>query len=156
MKTTRIAVVCLLVASLAACESGREKERAGALIGAGLGALIGSQIGGGKGTYAAVAIGTLAGAWAGSEIGKDLDAADRRKAQETTQVSLENASTGQTRTWKNPDSGNSGSVTPTRTYQTAKGENCREFETTINVDGAEETAYGTACRQSDGSWKIIE
>lgn len=32
---------------------------------------------------------------------------------------------------------------------------CREFTRTIVIDGEEQTAYGTACRQSDGSWKIV-
>lgn len=157
-KTTRIFLAFALVASLfvSACESGKEGETAGRLVGAGLGALIGSQIGGGKGSTVAIAVGTLAGSMIGAEVGKKLDEADRAKAQEVTQVSLENSQTGQTTTWKNPDTGNSGSITPTKTYKTSEGQNCREFETTVTVDGAEETAYGTACRQPDGSWKIVE
>ncbi len=33
---------------------------------------------------------------------------------------------------------------------------CREFTSTIIIDGVEQAAYGTACRQSDGSWKIVD
>ncbi len=33
--------------------------------------------------------------------------------------------------------------------------NCREFTKTIVIDGQEQTAHGTVCRQSDGSWRIV-
>ncbi len=45
---------------------------------------------------------------------------------------------------------------PTRTYQTASGENCREFESTVTIDGREEKATGRSCRQPDGTWKIVQ
>ncbi len=32
---------------------------------------------------------------------------------------------------------------------------CREFTRKIIVDGAEQLAYGTACRQPDGTWRIM-
>jgi len=32
---------------------------------------------------------------------------------------------------------------------------CREYQQTITVGGRTERAYGTACKQADGSWKII-
>ena len=31
---------------------------------------------------------------------------------------------------------------------------CREYQHTVTIDGKQEKAYGTACRQPDGSWKI--
>ena len=62
---------------------------------------------------------------------------------------------GSTRKWNNPNTGNSGSVTPKRTFQTASGENCREYEHTIMVDGKSEIAKGTACRKPDGTWHVI-
>ena len=37
----------------------------------------------------------------------------------------------------------------------AGAQDCREFQTTITIDGREQPGYGTACRQSDGSWKIV-
>ncbi len=148
----------LAVLLLAGCADmqNNPKQTLGTIGGAGIGALIGSQVGGGKGQLAAVAIGTLAGAWAGSEIGKSLDKADKLYAQRTAQDSLEYNKTSQSSTWRNPDSGHSGTFTPTRTYQTAGGANCREFETTIYVDGRDETGVGRACRQPDGSWKIVQ
>ena len=66
------------------------------------------------------------------------------------------APVGQTITWNNPNSGNSGSVTPVREGKAASGEYCREFQQTVTIGGKSENAYGTACRQPDGSWKIVE
>ena len=71
------------------------------------------------------------------------------------QYSLENAQTGHSSQWKNPDSGNSGTFTPTRTYQTDSGQYCREYQQEILVGGEKHESYGTACRQPDGSWKIM-
>ncbi len=155
MKLTRFALPMALVLALAACAPGQvNKQTGGTLIGAGLGALTGSQIGGGRGKLAAVAIGALAGAYLGSEVGKSLDRADRLAMKQTSQTALENNPVGRASSWSNPDSGHSGTVTPTRTYQTASGGPCREYQQTVTIDGRTEQAYGRACRQSDGSWKI--
>ncbi len=157
MNIKRITLTLMAVLFFAACADtqDRPKQSIGTLLGAGVGALAGSRVGKGDGRLAAVAIGALAGAWAGSEIGKSLDKADRIYAGRTAQNSMEYNKVGQTSTWNNPDSGHSGTYTPTRTYETANGQNCREYETTINVGGRMEKAFGRACRQPDGTWKII-
>jgi len=157
-RISSLSVVVLLVASLAACESSQNapKQTVGTLLGAGVGALVGSQVGGGKGKMAAMVIGTLGGAFLGSEVGKSLDSADRMMMERNAQSSLEYTKVGTSTAWKNPDSGNSGTFTPTRTYTATKGDTCREYESTIYVDGREETATGTACRQADGTWKITK
>jgi len=150
------AVMAALI--LAGCTNDAQnnpKKTMGTLVGAGVGALIGSQMGGGKGNAVAIAIGTLAGAWLGSELGKSLDAADKAYMERSTQDSLEYSKTGSPVAWNNPDSGHSGQVTPRDTYQNPQGQYCRRFEQTIFVDGQEEAAFGRACRQPDGSWKIV-
>ncbi len=155
---TRLFAAVVLAVPLIACQTLQDnpKQTGGTLLGAGLGALIGSQVGSGKGQMAAIAVGTLAGAWAGSEVGKSLDKADRAYAERTAQNSLEYAQVGQSQAWRNPDSGNSGTFTPTRTYQTPDRQNCREFETTIYVGGKQETGTGRACRRPDGTWQIVQ
>ncbi len=40
--------------------------------------------------------------------------------------------------------------------QTASSENCRQVTQTLNVDGKDVVKNVTACRQSDGTWKITE
>ncbi len=131
------------------------KQTIGTILGAGLGGLVGAGVGSGKGQLAAVAIGVLAGSYFGSEIGKSLDSADKAYMDKSAKDGLEYSKSGTTTAWKNPDSGNSGTFTPTKTIQTSVGNNCREFETTIYVEGKEETATGEACRQEDGTWKVI-
>ncbi len=136
------------------CESGREKEIGGLLVGAALGGFLGSQIGGGGGAIVATGAGVFLGALIGGGIGKQLDEKDRLEAQRATQSALESSRSGQTITWTNPDTGNSGTVTPTKTYQKNSNEYCREYQQTITIGGKTEDAYGTACRQPDGSWKV--
>ena len=91
----------------------------------------------------------------GGAAGNYLDQRDRQLAAKAAQSALETAPSGTTTAWKNPDNGNSGAVTPKRTYQTASGQYCREYTQTINVGGKKQTSYGTACRQPDGQWKIV-
>ena len=152
-----VALSTSILMGLSACADMQEnpKQSLGTLLGAGLGALAGSQVGSGKGQMAAIAVGTLAGAWSGSEIGKSLDKADKLFAARTAQDSLENNKTGQTSSWRNPDTGHSGTVTPTKTYKTAENRHCREFETAIFVDGKQEVGTGQACRAEDGTWQIV-
>lgn len=152
----KIVLVTLMSVSLAACETTGTKEKGGILLGAVGGALLGSTLGSGTGKTVAIAAGTLLGALLGSEIGRSLDNADRQAMQQTTYEALESQPSGNTSTWRNPDSGNSGTITPVRTYQQASSAYCREYEQTIIVGGREETATGTACRQADGNWKIVE
>ena len=150
----KIALVGMAAAFLAGCQDTGTKQTFGTLIGAGAGALAGSQIGSGRGQLAAVAVGTLLGAFLGSEVGKSLDRADRQALERTTQSSLETAPSGTATSWRNPDSGNYGTVTPEPAYQTSSGEYCREYQQTIVVGGETQSAFGTACRQPDGTWRI--
>ena len=157
MILTKIAAAGLIATGLGlgACSEGAgPKETLGALGGAILGGLAGSQIGDGSGQLAATAAGALIGAVLGSEIGKSLDKADQLYAERTAQDALETNPSDQTSQWSNPDSGNSGTVTPTQTYQASDGRYCREYQTTVTVGGETQEAYGTACRQPDGSWQI--
>ncbi len=154
MKYVRFAAIGIIVLSLAACEGAGEKEKIGTVVGAAVGAVAGAQLGKGKGRDVGIAMGALLGSLAGSSVGKTLDRADMMYLNRTQQATLETKPSGTSNTWKNPDSGNSGTVTPQRTYQTAQGTYCREFQQTITVGGRTEEAYGTACRQPDGTWKI--
>ena len=135
---------------------GLNKTTGGALVGAGAGGLIGSQFGHGKGKTVATLMGVLAGGLIGSQIGASLDRADQAALHQTTQNALETAPAGQPLPWRNPDSGNYGNVVPAAVYQTSDGRYCREFQQTIVVGGREEQGHGTACRQPDGSWKIVQ
>ena len=157
MKAFKFLLAGTLALSLSACMgSTGPKQQVGTLLGAAAGAVTGAQVGKGRGKLAATAAGTLLGAFAGSEIGKSLDRADMAYLHRTQQRALETAPSGSSTSWTNPDSGNAGRVTPQRTYRNASGAYCREFQQTVTVGGNTETAYGTACRQPDGTWKIVK
>lgn len=142
--------MCISLVGLTACEA--NKQTGGGILGGVAGGILGSQFGSGSGKTAATIAGVLIGAGVGSYIGKRMDDADRAEMSRT----LEYNKTGRPNTWRNPDTGTQYEVTPTSTYRQESGRYCREYTTEIWVDGQKETAYGTACRQPDGRWKIVE
>ena len=99
----------------------------------------------------------------GSSDGLDsytrADGLDRESRAELTRQELAIAkkyyAIGQTIRWNNPDSGNYGTITPTRSGTDNGGRVCREYSQTIYVGGKQQSGYGTACQQSDGSWKVV-
>lgn len=149
-------------ALLAACQQQQgggmprvSKSDIGTVAGAALGGWAGHNVGGGSGQVAATIGGTLLGAYLGREVGTSLDRADMAYYNRTSQRALENAQPGETLPWSNPQSGNRGTITPSGYYQTANGRYCREYQQTITVGGRTEQGQGTACRQPDGTWQIV-
>ena len=155
-KFTRTLVIIPLVGILVlgACSSVPSKEDQGAIIGAVAGATLGATVGGGSGQVLAAAAGMLIGVLVGQSVGKSLDQQDRLAMAEAEGRAAE-AELGETIHWQNPKSGHSGTVTPTREGTSESGRYCREFQTAVKIDGNNENAYGTACRQPDGSWEIV-
>ncbi|MCE2926541.1 MAG: glycine zipper 2TM domain-containing protein [Rickettsiales bacterium] len=132
------------------------KQDVGTLAGAIGGGIIGSNIGSGKGAIAGTIAGTLLGGALGSSIGASLDKADMVMYDQTSQRALNNSQNGQTLPWKNPQTGNSGTITPTNYFKNDAGEYCREYTQTIVIGGKREQGRGTACREPDGTWRIVE
>jgi surface antigen len=132
--------------------SSNEKALIGGLGAATAGGLLGAAFHLGP---AGIIGGALLGGLAGGAIGNRMDAADRQQQAQAAQKAFETTPSGQSVPWRNPDTGNNGLVTPVRTYQSSNGQYCREFQQTITVGGENHNAYGTACRQPDGSWKIV-
>jgi len=150
-----VALVAILTPACAGIGAGvgaNPKTTVGAMGGGALGGLIAAAAGG-KGT--AIAAGVVGGALLGGLAGNLLDQRDKRLAGEAAQKALETAPSGAAVAWQNPDSGHYGAVIPVKTYQAASGTYCREYQTTVTVNGQKEKTFGTACRQPDGSWKIV-
>lgn len=159
MTTSWKKILCLLTkavtgTSLTACE-GDWKQALGTLGGAVTGGLAGSQIGNGRGRLVAAGLGTLLGAAAGSGIGKSPDRAGQLYLQQTTQRTLESAPSGQVEKWVNPDSGNRGTIRAVPAFQNSTGQYCREFQQAVAMGNETHDAYGTACRQPNGSWQVV-
>ncbi len=134
---------------------GLDHEELLTLVGAVGGAAVGYQIGEGGGRALAMFLGTLIGVGVGSSVGRDLDEASRLRLAHTTQYALERQRSGTPTTWNDPDRHSCGVVVPKPAFQNEIGQYCREFQQTVVIDGRKESAYGTACRQPDGQWRLV-
>lgn len=156
MNIRKTAICAAMALGLAACESGSgggiSGSTVGTLGGAAAGGLLGSQFGGGTGKLAATAVGTLLGALVGREAGRRLTENDGSRAATAERQAL---ARNESISWNNPDSGTRGTIDPQRTYTNSNGQLCRDYSHTIFVDGRAEQATGTACRQSDGTWRLV-
>jgi len=166
MQNSRIIAVLLTATMLTACtepngEPGRGIEHGGALsktdvgvaIGVIGGGVIGGFIGAGAGQVAAVIGGALIGGVLGGEVGHHLDNRDRAAYDRASQNAMDS---GQTASWNNEETGHHGTVHPHKHYRDAQGRYCRNYTQTIYVDGKSHEGHGKACREKDGSWKIVE
>lgn len=146
----RWAVIGLVGISLFGCaENGMRNEQMGAITGGILGGVLGSNVGSGKGRTAGIIAGTLIGGYAGSNVGKSMDDVNRMKMAQA----LESTRTHHTRSWVDPDTQREYSVTPVSTFRRS-GRVCRNYTTSILIDGRLQTAEGVACRDAKGQWVI--
>jgi hypothetical protein len=77
----------------------------------------------------------------------------QQREHEAAQVRATTAPIGEKIIWR--DGNTTGSVTATREGTSTRGRYCREFQQEVTIGGRTEQAYGTACRQADGSWEVI-
>ncbi|MDX1710724.1 MAG: glycine zipper domain-containing protein [Rhodovibrionaceae bacterium] len=127
------------------------REAIGRILGGGAGAAIGSTIGDGRGRLVAIATGAIFGTLLGGTIGRQMDEADRY----CMGTVFEHASDGERIVWDEPRREARYAVTPRETYQTESGRYCREYQAEAWVGGRKVDTYGTACRQPDGAWQIV-
>jgi surface antigen len=163
----KLAVAFASLALLSACaagpgEVGFNKTTAGGLAGAAGGAWAGSRLFGGsngmigKGSttqMAGVAAGTLLGALIGGSVGSSLDRADQPPPR------AEARRTPPDIRWSDPDA-EAPRAAPARVIREGRdrdsGQLCREFVQDIEVGGRTERGWGIACRQDDGTWRIVQ
>ncbi|MDO8289552.1 MAG: glycine zipper 2TM domain-containing protein [Parvibaculum sp.] len=124
---------------------GCNRDVVGAILGGVAGGLIGSHHGGDGATVG----GAIIGALLGGTLGRAVDLSDQACYGQV----LEYAPSNQPVYWESD--GGQYQVTPMRTYQASSGLYCREYQTYVYIDGREEQAYGTACRQPDGAWRAM-
>ena len=150
-------VLCALTLVITSgCETPKmTMELAGATVGAAVGGYGGAQLGSGLGMWAYTAGGAIVGGLVGYQGGRILKESDMAFYQGTANKALATAGNGTTSNWKNPKTGHSGAFRPIKTVVTLNGQTCRHFRSTVAFSDAVESGDGTACQQSDGSWKII-
>lgn len=126
----------------------------GTVLGGIAGGVVGSQIGSGSGRTAATVAGVVIGGLIGNQIGASLDEQERIAAHNAEYQALEYGAAGAPVSWRGDRRGYYGEVIPGEPYRTSTGD-CRDYTHTIYVDGRPQVARGTACRNPDGTWRMI-
>ena len=127
------------------------RKAIGALMGGAIGGVIGAQVGEGAGRNIAILVGAAAGTLIGSHIGRTMDEADRACVGET----LEKAGDNRTVAWASNDGSTTYRVTPLpRAPDTDPA--CRMFELQAATTAGSSTSKANACRDKDGTWRVIE
>ena len=154
MPARRYLIIFATAGLLAGCAGPAEKTPSGPLLGGGRSASLEKQ------PPAETAVkpippGTLMTAWAGTNIEKFLRREDH-VAMERSIKQVVTAPIGKRIIWRNPRSGNWGSVTAVRDGTSARtGTYCREFIHTLTVEGRTEEKRNTACKARDGRWEVF-
>ena len=127
-----------------------------ALGGAILGSIIEKKISDGKHQQIAIITRATIGSITGSLLFNYLSENDRKKAKIALDKSLYDSENGRVIHWNNPESGNSGTVKPSKENHNNSSniEECRTFIQTINIKYKVEKIKGRACRNSGGNWIV--
>ena len=169
IKLTKVAALASLIV-FAGAQQGQAGQRdlLGLLIGGGLGALVGSQFGKGSGKGMATAGGAVLGALLGSSLmGQGLFGGQPDQAAEPAYG------------YRPPPTYGNGfapsyqpgyapayrpayapayqpAYAPVATAGYRPGAYCREFETTVTINGRPQPSHGIACYRPDGTWQIVQ
>lgn len=133
MKQQQWMSILLLGASFAGCAQ-TDNQNTGLIMGGVTGGLIGSAFGSGSGKAAAVGIGAVLGAIIGSNVGAKMDQNDRVMAEDAAGAAAR-APVGEEITWRNTNTGHSGSAKTVQLGTDAQGNECRKIEQQVTVDG---------------------
>lgn len=127
------------------------RKAIGALMGGAIGGVIGAQVGEGASRNIAILVGAAAGTLIGSHIGRTMDEADRACVGEA----LEKAGDNRTVAWASADGSTTYRMTPlARSPDTDPA--CRMFELQAATTAGSSTSTANACRDRDGTWRVIE
>lgn len=146
--TALTALLCCM--SLMGCQNMNNQD-VGTITGGVAGGLLGSTVGKGGGQILAIAAGTLAGAYIGGAVGRNMDENDRMRMDQA----LNDNPVGEPAYWRNDHTGDTYRVTPMRDVNWHGNRYCREYRSIAYIGGKKQEMYGTACRQRDGSWKAV-
>lgn len=132
-------------ASLIAGAGCATKRETGAATGAVAGGALGAAVGGETGLI----IGALAGGFLGYGVGRAMEEEDRRRIAYALEAD-------RAMQWRNTQTGYEYEIEPIGPRDHG-GRRCKEFRLHAEDSrGRPEEVYGTACRQRDGSWELVE
>jgi surface antigen len=97
---------------------------------------------------------SVVGGIGGSKIGFELGAEERLTAANTEYRALEYGQSGAPMEWNDRTTKHHGSVVPDKPYKQGS-RYCRAYTHTLYLKGAPEIQRGTACRDSDGTWRNV-
>lgn len=86
------------------------------------------------------------------QVGRRMDPVDQYCVAQI----LEFGRSGRRVAWYHPERDAAFRVIPLRAYEAEPGRYCREFAARAWIAGRSEQAYGTACRQADGTWEMAD
>lgn len=144
--------ICLAVIGLSVGLAGcgeNPNTTGGTVLGAVAGGLIGSQFGGGSGKIAATIAGAAVGGYVGNRVGSYMDRQDRINYSRA----VVNTPVGSEASWTNQQTHATYTVRPVKQYHSGSRV-CRRYSTTVVMNGRPKQAYGTACKDHNGNWKI--
>jgi surface antigen len=96
--------------------------------------------------------GAVIGTLIGGNIGHSMGSSDTVK----TYAALETNPTYKLKHWTNKKTGHQYTIIPTSEKMAWNGQDvCRTYNATAIVKGKHHRSSGTACRQSDGTWKTV-
>lgn len=137
------------------CEVSADRQIAGLALGAILGGALGNGLAGDGDRGLGTVIGMVLGGAAGAAVARH-GGCDDEYAAHASYDAFEHGQAWRRVSWNNPDSGSYGYVTPADWHENEYGEDCREFTQVIFIEGRRTRAYGTACRDENGDWRIVE
>lgn len=149
-KKTAIGVLLCVSSLVAGCAPG-QNEAGATVAGAAAGGLLGAAAFHGQNAWLGVVGSAVAGGIIGNQIGQYMDRQDLANMNSA----LTRVREGDQASWTNRRTKATYTVTPVKSYR-SQGRYCREYQTTINVGGKNQQAYGRACRMPDGQWRIVK
>ncbi|WP_173931150.1 RT0821/Lpp0805 family surface protein [Chelativorans sp. Marseille-P2723] len=99
--------------------------------------------------------GIVGGGLIEGDIRTDVPRRTLRAAIEAEYRALEATPAGQQVAWVDERNGNRGNVTAAQPYQVGS-QDCRSYSHSFEVNGTSQTVRGTACRNPNGSWTLLE
>jgi surface antigen len=157
MKTMAVVLMATVAAtSLIGCET-IEREtgfnrntQLGAAGGAAFGGIVAALA---QANPAWIAASVIMGGVAGGALGDYLGKANAERHVQTNLNALNTLAVGQSATWSDNQTGNSGSTKVTQVFTGSNGQTCKAYTETIKTAQRTVTQDATACRQANGQWR---
>lgn len=90
------------------------------------------------------------------ELAQRAENSERRILAVTVNHALETQISGHSVSWRAPESGEHGAITPVRTYRSKSGHWCREYRVQVTGAGQKRSWRGLACRTPKDGWVTVQ